>query len=71
MKLQAFEIRSKLKSTMKPVPHPSPVLENSIFQAQAAGQGLQSIPRTGDKLRAHSCQSFRSGLGSCFGVFVS
>jgi hypothetical protein len=39
MKLETFEIRSKLKSTMKPVPCPTPVLENSILQVQTAGQG--------------------------------
>lgn len=72
MKLETFEIPLRLKSATETVPHSSPVLEKkSIFQAQAAGQGLQSIPRPGDKLRAHSCQSSRSGLGSCVGVSVS
>lgn len=39
MKLETLEIWSKLKSPMKPVPRPTPVLENSILQAQTDGQG--------------------------------
>lgn len=39
MKLETFEVRSKLKSTMRLVPCLTPVLENSILQVQTAGQG--------------------------------
>lgn len=46
MKLETFEIRSKLRSTMKPVPRPTPVLENSILQVQTAGQGAPEHTQT-------------------------
>lgn len=71
-KLETLEIRSKLKSTVKPVSCPTLVLEKSLLQAQTARLGgSRAHPDQGDKLRAHSCPSFRPGLGSCFGVFVS
>ena len=54
MKLEASEIQLKLKSTMKPVSHPSPVLENSVFQVQAAGQGDRAAEHTQTRGQAQS-----------------
>lgn len=53
MKLETFEMWSKLKSTVKRVPHPTPLLENSILQAQTAGRGDRA-PEQGARGQAWS-----------------